>query len=100
MPITEGVKAASGFMNAIKDQPLLLVLAVTNFATLGFVYVQSSTFSSQRQDNIKVFVEQQVEFNKLLSKCIVIDHNKTQWRPPFKLTPDPLQLRNASTPRE
>jgi len=98
MPVTESAKVATGFIDALKNQPLLLVLAVTNFATLGFVYFQANTFSSQRQDNIKVFVEQQIEFNKLLSKCIVIDHNKSNWRPPFKLPETPSI--NISTPRE
>jgi len=101
MPITEGGKIAGGFIEALKNQPLLLVLAITNFATLGFVYVQSQQFTNQRQDNVKLFIEQQVEFNKLLAKCIVVEHDKkTQWRPPFKLTPEPFDLRRASTPRE
>ncbi len=90
-PIQATGKAAVGFVEALKNQPLLLVLAVTNFATLGFVYFQSSTFSAQRQDNIKVFVEQQMEFNKLLSKCIVMD-NKMDWRVPLPL-PNPFRIK-------
>jgi hypothetical protein len=86
-PIQATGQAAVGFVDALKSQPLLLVLAVTNFATLGFVYFQANTFSGQRQDNIKLFIEQQVEFNKLLSKCIVME-NKTDLRlPPFKSSP-------------
>jgi hypothetical protein len=70
--VTENVgKAAVGFVDALKAQPLLLVLAVTNFATLGFVYFQASTFTAQRQDNVKLFVSIQAETQKLLSQCII-----------------------------
>ena len=96
-PIQATGQAAVGFVDALKSQPLLLVLAVTNFATLGFVYFQANTFSGQRQDNIKLFIEQQVEFNKLLAKCIVVDDKKTQWRPPYKMVPEKFKLRDASS---
>lgn len=96
--LTEGAKVATGFVDALKGSPLLLVLAVTNFATLGFVYFQASTFSAQRQDNIKLFIEQQIEFNKLLSRCIVVDNKPTTWRPPFKPIP-PLDI-NAQPPKQ
>lgn len=97
MPVTEGAKAAAGFIDALKSQPLLLVLAVTNFATLGFVFFQTNQFNNQRSENVKLFIEQQVEFNKLLAKCIVVDDKKTQWRPPYKLVPEKFKLRDASS---
>jgi hypothetical protein len=97
MPLTEGAKVATGFIETLKNQPLLLVLAVTNFATLGFVFFQTNQFNNQRSENVKLFIEQQVEFNKLLAKCIVVDDKKTNWRPPFKLTPEKFKLRDASS---
>jgi len=97
-PIQTTGKAAVGFIEALKNQPLLLVLAVTNFATLGFVYVQATQFTSQRQDNVKLFIEQQLEFNKLLAKCIVPEF-KTNLPPPFKplvKPPEPFNIQGST----
>jgi hypothetical protein len=64
-------KAAGGFMEVMKSQPLSLALVVMNFALIGFVYFQSTQFNSQRVDNIKLFIQVQSEVQKLLSQCII-----------------------------
>jgi len=64
-------KAATGFIDAMKGQPLALALVVMNFALIGFTYYQASLFNTQRGDNVRLFVQVQQEVQKLLSQCIV-----------------------------
>ena len=70
-PIQSGGQVALSFVDSLKAQPLSLALVVMNFALIGFVYVQSTQFTSQRKENIALFVEVQKEVQKLLSQCIV-----------------------------
>lgn len=60
-----------GLLDALKAQPLMLGLLLVIFALIGFVYLQSSQFNSQRAENAKLFVSVQGEVQKLLSQCIV-----------------------------
>jgi membrane-anchored glycerophosphoryl diester phosphodiesterase (GDPDase) len=62
---------AHGVVNSLKSQPLALALVVMNFALIGFVYYQSSIFNTQREANVKLFVDVQREVQKLLSQCII-----------------------------
>ena len=71
MTAHEAAKAANTFVQSLKEQPLSLALVVMNFALLGFVYMQSNQFNSQRADNVKLFTDVQREVQKLLSECIV-----------------------------
>lgn len=64
-------KAVHSFLDIMRAQPLALALVIMNFALIGFVYFQSATFTSQRKDNIALFVDIQREVQKLLSQCIV-----------------------------
>ena len=70
-PIQATGQAARGFMDALKSEPIVLALCVMNFALIGFVYFQSKQFNTQREDNVKLFVQMQGEVQKLLSQCIV-----------------------------
>jgi len=70
-PIKTTGEAAMGFLDAMKGMPLVLALIVVSFALIGLLYYQSSMFNSQRQDNVKLFVQMQAEVQKLLSQCIV-----------------------------
>jgi len=63
--------AASSFIDAMRGMPLVLALIVVSFSLIGLLYYQSSMFNSQRQDNVKLFVQMQAEVQKLLSQCIV-----------------------------
>lgn len=64
-------KAAGGIVDALKTQPLVLALVVMNFALIGFVYYQNASFTSQRQENVRLFLDVQKEVQKLLSQCII-----------------------------
>lgn len=64
-------RAASGFIEALKDQPLVLALVVVSFSLIGLLYYQSALFNTQRQENVRLFLEVQKEVQKLLSQCIV-----------------------------
>jgi hypothetical protein len=80
-------KAASGFMAVMQGQPLALALVVMNFALIGFTYYQSSIFNTQRQDNVKLFIDVQKEVQKLLSQCIVpppVDSRRGDLSLPFE----------------
>jgi len=68
MVASETVK---GFFGAMKDQPVVLALCVMNFSLIGLLYYQSSLFNTQRQENVKLFIQVQGEVQKLLSQCIV-----------------------------
>jgi hypothetical protein len=70
-PIQTTGKAAAGFVDAMKGQPLVLALIVIAFALVGLLYYQSALFNTQRQENVKLFVAMQGEVQKLLSQCIV-----------------------------
>jgi hypothetical protein len=67
----ETAKVATGFVKALQDEPLALALCVMNFALIGFLYVQSNQFNTQREGNVKLFTDVQREVQKLLSECIV-----------------------------
>jgi hypothetical protein len=77
MTAHEAAKAANTFMDSLREQPLSLALVVMNFALLGFVYMQSNQFNSQRADNVKLFTDVQREVQKLLSECIVPPRNRS-----------------------
>jgi hypothetical protein len=70
-PVKTTGEAALSFMDAMKGMPLVLALIVVSFSLIGLLYYQSSMFNSQRQDNVKLFVQMQAEVQKLLSQCIV-----------------------------
>ena len=70
-PIQTTGKAAAGFVDAMKGQPLVLALIVVTFSMIGLLYYQAHMFNSQRQTNVALFLEVQREVQKLLSNCIV-----------------------------
>jgi hypothetical protein len=70
-PIQTTGKAAAGVVDALKGQPLILALIIVTFSMIGLLYYQATIFNSQRADNVKLFVQMQVEVQKLLSQCIV-----------------------------
>jgi hypothetical protein len=71
MAVPGAGEAVTGFLDAMKTQPLALALVVMNFALIGFTYYQSSLFNAQRSDNIKLFIQVQTEVQKLLAQCVI-----------------------------
>jgi hypothetical protein len=64
-------KVASGVLDVMKSQPLVLGLLLVIFALVGLLYFQSTQFNEQRAENVKLFIGVQGEVQKLLSQCIV-----------------------------
>jgi branched-subunit amino acid ABC-type transport system permease component len=64
-PLDEAGKAASGFMDAMKTQPLSLALVVMNIALLALFYV---IIRSAEGRQIRI-VEQQKQLVELLAQC-------------------------------
>jgi len=98
-PVTV-TKAAGGFARAMQNEPLSLALCVMNFALIGFLYVQSSQFTSQRETNVKLFLDVQREVQKLLSECIVPPPPPRQQQQRGQLPEDPNSPTNISQPTE
>ena len=85
MTAHEAAKAANTFMSSLKEQPLSLALVVMNFALIGFVWMQGTAFNTQRQENVKLFLDVQKEVQKLLSQCIVPPPQQFQQRGEMRL---------------
>ena len=64
-------KAAGSLVEAMRNHPMELALVVMNFALIGFVYFQSAQFTTQRKENVALFIEVQKEVQKLLSQCVI-----------------------------
>ena len=71
MMIQATAEAAKGVVAALGTQPLVLALIVVCLMLSGLLYYQSAMFHSQRQENVKLFIQVQGEVQKLLSQCIV-----------------------------
>jgi len=76
MAIEEGARAARGFMDALKEQPLSLALVVVVFALLGFVYYQGVTQHQERQKELELLYENRKYVTDALASCIHVDDIK------------------------
>lgn len=70
-PIETSGKIAGGVVDSLKAQPLSLALVVMNLALIGFIFMQGTAFNTQRETNVKLFIDVQREVQKLLSQCII-----------------------------
>jgi hypothetical protein len=70
-PLDEAGKAASGFMEAMKSQPVMLGLVVMNLAMVGMLYATLRYGQEQRKTEFQMIFQQQSEVQKLLSACVV-----------------------------
>src|SRR5262245_42814790 len=69
--LEEGGKAAAGFMDAMKQQPLALALVIMNMALLLFFYIILERVSlANREREARISAEQK-EIREMLSKCVV-----------------------------
>jgi hypothetical protein len=79
MGVTEEAgKAAGGFIDALKKEPLSLALVVMNLALLAFCYVILTTVAAQRKEEISLLYQDKKEVRELLARCVV--PNKTQFQ--------------------
>ena len=66
-----GVQVATGFMEALKREPLSLALVVMNLAMLAFFYFLLTTVAAQREREIGLLYADKKEVRELLAKCVV-----------------------------
>ena len=87
--IEEGSKVATGFIDALKKEPLSLALVLMNVALLVFFYVLLTTVSKQREHEIGLLYADKKEVREMLSKCVVPDR-RSDLEQPSLLTQHPL----------
>jgi hypothetical protein len=64
-PAAEVGKVATGFVDAMKSQPLALALAVMNLALLGLVFFIAYSAHANHESEMKA----QSELQQLLAQC-------------------------------
>ena len=69
--VEEAGKVANSVVSALGSRPMTLAMIMTNFALIIFLFYSQSQFYQQRQESVKIFLEQQQQVQLLLSKCIV-----------------------------
>ena len=87
--IEQGGKVATGFIDALKKEPLSLALVLMNVALLVFFYVLLTTVSKQREHEIGLLYADKKEVREMLSKCVVPDR-RSEFEQPSLLTQHPL----------
>jgi hypothetical protein len=68
-----GVQVATGFIDAMKREPLSLALVLMNLCLLFFFYVVLGKVADQREREISLLYADKKEVRELLSKCVVPD---------------------------
>jgi hypothetical protein len=68
-PVEEAGRVASGFMDAMKGQPLALALAVCNVMLLTIFFYVAHLASTNRRAEFASIMEMQKEVQKLLYNC-------------------------------
>ena len=68
-PVEEVGKAAGGFIEALKREPLSLALVVMNLALLVMFYVILMGLTKQRASEITQLHQEQKEVRELLARC-------------------------------
>jgi hypothetical protein len=70
-PVEEAGKVASGFMDAMKSQPVMLGLVVMNLAMVAMLWYTLRFAADARKTEFEMIFMQQREVQQLLSSCIV-----------------------------
>ena len=70
-PLDEAGKAASGFMDAMKSQPVMLGLVVMNLAMVIMLYVVIRYAQDQRRTEFEMIYKSQSEVAQLLARCVI-----------------------------
>lgn len=69
--VEEAGKAASGFIDALKGQPLSLALVVMNVAMLAMLFYWASSVQAARLEAIRMVLDVEKQVHEILSKCVV-----------------------------
>ena len=84
--IESGEKVASGFIEALKKEPLSLALVLMNVCLLAFFYVLLTSVAAQREREIGLLYADKKEVREMLAKCVVPSANRAcRCRLPYKL---------------
>jgi hypothetical protein len=70
-PVEEGGKVASGIVEALKAQPVVLALVVFNMAFIAAVYISTNDARAKNNELMKIMIEQQAKTSEFLSRCVV-----------------------------
>ena len=62
-------RAAAGFFDALKGQPLSLALVVMNIGLLGYLYYQGITDDKFRTNELELLYRNRREVAVLLTRC-------------------------------
>ena len=79
-PVEAGVQITTGFMDALKREPLSLALVVMNLCLLLFFYVVLTTVAAQRKSEIELLYADKKDVRELLAKCVVPER-RTSYSP-------------------
>jgi hypothetical protein len=67
----EGGKIVGAAIGVFKHEPLVLSLMIMNLSLIGFAFYQASAFTTQRRENVALFIQVQTDVQRLLSQCII-----------------------------
>jgi hypothetical protein len=62
---------ATGFMDAMKSQPVMLGLVVMNLTMVGMLYVVIRFAQDQRRNEFDLIFKSQSEVQQLLAQCVI-----------------------------
>jgi hypothetical protein len=65
--------AASGFVDAMKSQPLSLALVAMNLALLGYLYYSQAVGHQERAKEMELLYENRREMAQLLYQCAPVE---------------------------
>jgi len=71
-PVEEGAKVASGFVDALRSQPVMLGMVVVIGFLIGLLFFVAYKGAETRQRELDKFYSSQKETQELLAKCIMI----------------------------
>jgi len=75
-------EATASFFESLKNQPALMVLSVSNFALLAFIFYALTQAATFRSNLINQNFEYQKTVTDILSKCIIPHTGGTDQLPP------------------
>ena len=70
-PVEEGGKIAIGVIDALKAQPAFLVLILFMALVLLLIYWANTSSNAQRNEMMKMMLDNQHATAEMLSKCVV-----------------------------
>lgn len=76
-PVEEAGKVATGFLDVMRTQPLVLAMIVMNFALIGYVFYAGREEVASRTENAKLIISLQSKTQELLQSCVPVSNLET-----------------------